>query len=83
MLRGFYVNDVYSNLLVTPAKAASAFAAYVFDQRVIDGAVDGIGGLFASAAAVGRKVQTGLVRNYALGILLGAVGVLWYLAVRF
>jgi NADH-quinone oxidoreductase subunit L len=82
LLSGFYLNDVYSNVVVGPAKAAAAFAAYVFDKRVIDGAVEGIGRLVASAAVVGRRVQTGLVRTYALAILLGAVGVLWYVAVR-
>jgi NADH-quinone oxidoreductase subunit L len=83
LMRGFYVNDFYSNALVAPAKAAAAFAAYVFDRRVIDGAVDGIGRLFSWSATVGRRVQTGLVRNYALAILLGAVGVLWYVVARF
>jgi NADH-quinone oxidoreductase subunit L len=82
LIRGFYVNDFYSNALVAPAKAAAAFAAYVFDRRVIDGAVEGIGRVFSWSATVGRRVQTGLVRNYALAILLGAVGVLWYVVVR-
>ncbi len=83
LMRGFFVNDVFSGAVVAPAKMISAFAAFVFDRRVIDGAVNGMGTLFSSAARVGRRVQTGLVRNYALGVLLGAVGVLWYLAVRF
>jgi len=81
--RGFYVNDVYSGAVVAPAKAASAFLAYVVDARVVDGAVNGIGTLFRRTAQAGRRVQTGLVRNYALGVLLGAVAILWYLAVRF
>ncbi len=80
--QGFYVNDVYSGAIVGPAKLGAAFAAFVFDKRVIDGAVNGLGTLFAELARTGRRVQTGLVRNYALGVLLGAVGLLWYLAVR-
>ncbi|MGH2573550.1 MAG: NADH-quinone oxidoreductase subunit L [Actinomycetota bacterium] len=83
MERGFFVDDFYGGVLVRPAKLGSAFAAYVLDRRLIDGAANGIGKAFAAAAGVGRKVQTGLVRNYALAFLLGAVGVLWYLAVRF
>jgi NADH-quinone oxidoreductase subunit L len=83
LMRGFYVNDVYSEVVVGPAKLASAFTAYVFDHRVIDGTVNGIGRLVVSAARVGRRAQTGLVRNYALAFLIGAVAVLWYLAVRF
>jgi NADH-quinone oxidoreductase subunit L len=81
--RGFYVNDFYSGVIVAPAKAVAAFLAYVVDVRVIDGAVNGVATLFRRLALAGRRVQTGLVRNYALGVLLGAVAILWYLAVRF
>jgi hypothetical protein len=33
-------------------------------------------------ANAGRRIQTGFVRNYALGLLLGAVGVLLYVGLR-
>jgi NADH-quinone oxidoreductase subunit L len=81
--RGFYVDDLYGNALVLPGKAGSAFLAYVFDRRVVDGAVNGLGRVFGGLAGAGRRVQTGFVRSYALAFLLGVVGVLWYLAVRF
>jgi NADH-quinone oxidoreductase subunit L len=81
--RGFYVNDFYSGAIVGPAKLGAAFTAYVFDKRVVDGAVNGLGVTVAALARSGRRLQTGLVRNYAVGILLGAVAVLAYLAVRF
>jgi NADH-quinone oxidoreductase subunit L len=80
--KGFFVDDVYGALLVLPGKAASAFTAYVFDQRVIDGAVNGLGEAFRRLAGVGRQVQTGLVRSYALAFLLGAVAVVLVLVVR-
>jgi NADH-quinone oxidoreductase subunit L len=81
--RGFYVNDVYSGAIVGPAKLGAAFTAYVFDKRVVDGAVNGMGVAVAALARSSRRLQTGLVRNYAVGILLGAAAVLAYLAVRF
>jgi NADH-quinone oxidoreductase subunit L len=81
--RAFYVNDFYSSVIVAPAKMAAAFLAYVFDARVIDGAVNGLARSFRGLAGVGRRVQTGLVRNYALAFLAGAVGILCYVAVRF
>src|SRR6266542_4084287 len=81
--RGFYLNDVYGGVVVGPAKLGAAFLAYVLDKRIVDGAANGIGRLFATAAGTGRKVQTGFVRNYALAFLLGAVAILLYLAVRF
>jgi NADH-quinone oxidoreductase subunit L len=81
--RGFYVNDAYNAGLVAPGRLASAFLAYVVDARVIDGTVNGLGHVFRGLAGAGRKLQTGLVRTYALAFLVGVVGVLLYLAVRF
>jgi NADH-quinone oxidoreductase subunit L len=79
---GWYVDDYYSAILVTPGKAAAAFSAYVFDARVIDGAVNGIGTSVRRLAGVGRRLQTGLVRTYALALLAGAVGILVYVGFR-
>jgi NADH-quinone oxidoreductase subunit L len=80
--RGWYVEDVYSAVLVTPGKAGAAFLAYVFDGRIVDGAVNGVGRLFRWGASVGRHVQTGFVRNYALAFLLGALALLVYVGFR-
>ena len=52
------------------------------DTKVIDGAVNGIGGLVKRAATTGRLVQTGFVRTYAIVLFLGAVAVLGYIGVR-
>jgi NADH-quinone oxidoreductase subunit L len=79
---GWWFDTVYSAVLATPGKAVAAFLAYVFDQRVIDGAVTLVGRGFTSLAAVGRRVQTGLVRTYALAFLLGVVAILWYAVAR-
>jgi NADH-quinone oxidoreductase subunit L len=80
---GWYLDTYYSAILVTPGKALAAFSAYVFDSRFLDGIVNGIGGLVHGAANAGRKVQTGFVRNYALALLMGVVGVLVYVGFRF
>jgi NADH-quinone oxidoreductase subunit L len=79
---GWYVDDAYAAILVTPGKAASAFLAYVVDARTIDGVVNGIGSVVRSLAGIGRRVQTGFVRTYALTFLAGAVGLLVYLGFR-
>ena len=50
---------------------------------VIDGAVNGIGARVRAAPAAGcARLQTGLVRNYALAIVLGTVLLLVYVATR-
>jgi NADH-quinone oxidoreductase subunit L len=79
---GWYVDDAYSALLVTPGKAAAAFTAYVVDARGIDGIVNGIGGATRRLAGVGRQIQTGFVRSYALALFLGAVGIFVYVGLR-
>ena len=49
---------------------------------MIDGAVNGVGALFAGAGRRLRTVQTGYVRNYALGLMGGLVVLLAYVAVK-
>ena len=77
-----YVDDLYASVLVAPAKAGSAFLASVVDARVVDGLVNGFGVVVQWLAGAGRQVQTGLVRNYALGFLLGALVLLVYVGAR-
>jgi NADH-quinone oxidoreductase subunit L len=79
---GWYVDQVYSALVVAPGRAAAAYAAYVVDAQVIDGVVNGLGGGTRKLAAVGRRVQTGFVRNYALAFLAGGVALLVYVGLR-
>jgi len=79
---GWYVDNYYSALLVTPGKAAAAWLAYVFDTRVLDGVVNGIGASVRALARSGRWLQTGLVRTYALAFLAGAIGLLVYMGFR-
>jgi NADH-quinone oxidoreductase subunit L len=79
---GFYVDDAYGRVLVLPARAAASFTAYTFDARVIDGTVNGLGRVFGRLAGAGRRVQTGLVRTYALAFLLGASALVLVMVVR-
>jgi len=82
LAHGWYVDDVYSTVLVAPGKAGGEFVASVVDRRVIDGAVNGVGQLFQWAASRGRRLQTGLVRNYGLAFLVGVVLIFVYVGVR-
>jgi NADH-quinone oxidoreductase subunit L len=68
----FYVDEIYEFFTVTIGKAVAAFMA-VSVEGAIDGAVNGVAEVVAAGANRGRRVQSGLVRSYALGVLLGAV----------
>ncbi len=79
---GWYVDRAYSTLFVNPGIAAARFSADVFDAKGVDGLVNGVGGGVRRLAAAGRRIQTGFVRSYALGLFVGAVGVLLWLGTR-
>jgi NADH-quinone oxidoreductase subunit L len=81
LARGWMFDDAYARLVELPGKGAAAALA-AFDARVVDGAVNGVGAAVRALAGWGRRIQTGFVRNYALGFLAGAVLLLVYLGLR-
>jgi NADH-quinone oxidoreductase subunit L len=80
--RAWYVDDLYDEAIATPGRHLAAFSADVIDAEVIDGAVNGVGTLVRAGGSSLRKVQSGFVRNYALAVALGAVGILAYMVAR-
>ncbi len=72
----FYFDELYGNLVVLPSKLAAAVLAFGFDLRVVDGAVNGVGSAAVSVSRLVRRVQTGSLRNYALGLAAGFLGLL-------
>jgi NADH-quinone oxidoreductase subunit L len=67
---------------VSPLYRLFLWSARVFDLRVIDGIVNGVGSLVVGWARSLRRVQTGFVMNYALTMLLGALAVVAFLLAR-
>ncbi len=53
-----------------------------FDANVVDGMVNGAASFVRDGGGVVRKIQTGYVRSYALGISLGSVALLVWFLVR-
>jgi NADH-quinone oxidoreductase subunit L len=82
LIEKYYIDEIYDFLFVQPIYHLSLWLARVFDPGVIDGLVNGVATVVASWARGLRRVQTGFVMNYALGILLGAVAVIAYLLAR-
>ena len=78
----YHYDDGISRLVSGPGRGFAGWLDRVVDRKVIDGTVDGVGGLVKRAALGLRHVQDGLVRRYALGIALGAVALLLYLIIR-
>jgi NADH-quinone oxidoreductase subunit L len=77
---GWYYDQTVTAFMGGPGREGFQDTA-TFDAKVIDGAVDGTGkGIRASAQRL-RRSESGYVRNYALGIGVGAVLLLgWFVA---
>jgi NADH-quinone oxidoreductase subunit L len=65
--------DELNHLLFIVIGGRVAQAIWWFDREVVDGTVNAIGGSTVSAGRGLRRVQTGRVQNYALGIALGLI----------
>jgi NADH-quinone oxidoreductase subunit L len=78
--RGFYVDDLYAQVFARTGKLGAAWLAFRFDVKVVDGAVEGLGALTRRVGAALRPLQTGFVRSYSIGVVLGSVLLLaWFL----
>jgi NADH-quinone oxidoreductase subunit L len=70
----YYVDEIYDTALVQPIRIVSEEGLWKrVDVRVIDGAVNGVGGSVGVLADVLRRAQTGSVRAYAASLFLGVV----------
>ena len=79
ILNKYYVDEIYDTLIVRPIYLLCLWCARVFDVKVIDGLVNGVASAVVAWALSLRRIQTGFVMNYALGMLLGAVALVAFL----
>ncbi len=79
---GYYIDNVYGRTIVLPGKRAADAMAFTADAKGIDGVVNGVGVSVKRIAEWVKPLQTGLVRNYGVGIMFGAVGVLLFILIR-
>ena len=79
LLGKYYVDEAYDAAVVRPLVGGAGWVYEHFDLKVIDGALNGS----AAAAGLAGKglsvLQSGLVRDYALAFLMGAIIFLGFL----
>ena len=80
--RAWYVDELYQKTVEAPGRALANFSAFVFDTKIIDGTVNGVGALVRAGGSRLRGVQSGFVRSYALAVGVGAVAILAYAVAR-
>lgn len=79
LARAWHIDEGYAAFVSGPG--TWFFNAMVFvDTRIIDGAVNGVATVVRGGSLGLRRLQTGYVRNYALGVAVGAALLMvWFL----
>jgi NADH-quinone oxidoreductase subunit L len=79
--KGWYIDWAYARFVGGPGRKLFDGIAW-FDRNVIDGAVNGTASVVRVAGTGLRRLQSGQVRGYALGLATGAVLLLGYFVTR-
>ncbi len=69
--RDLYQDAINESLFMRPGQYLTRFLVF-FDNRVVDGAVNGLAAVLGGTSGRFRRLQTGFVRSYALSMLAGA-----------
>jgi NADH-quinone oxidoreductase subunit L len=70
--RDLYGDAFNEAVFMRPGQYLTRFLVW-FDNRVVDGAVNGLAAFVGGVSARSRRVQTGFARSYALSMLAGAI----------
>jgi NADH-quinone oxidoreductase subunit L len=75
----YYVDEIYNATFVNPTIKGSKFVYKNFDLKIIDGAVNGSASATGFFGRILSCLHTGLIKDYALVFLLGAIILIGYL----
>ena len=82
LLNKYYVDELYEVLFIKSLKGLGTGLWRGFDEFIIDGTVNGIAYFIGWLSKGLRKVQTGLVQNYAFSMIIGGAVLVVYYVVR-
>ncbi|MBV9661400.1 MAG: NADH-quinone oxidoreductase subunit L [Acidimicrobiales bacterium] len=82
LAHGWYIDEGIAAAVSGPLARTASDLSFEVDAKLVDGSVNGIARLAAESGRQLRRIQTGYVRNYALGIGAGAAVILFYVALR-
>ncbi len=78
----WYVDELYDAVFVNPCKKIGTFLWKGFDVVVVDGAVNGVAKIVGAWSQGLRHIQTGLVHNYAMSMVLGVILIVGFYVFR-
>jgi len=74
----FYIDEIYDLLITKPLDAISGFFYRVFDKKIVDGIVNGLGWSTSEASKGIRLLQSGNVGFYIFMMVVGIISLLLY-----
>ncbi len=76
----FYVDEIYDKAIIQPIfKTSESFLWKIVDVKVIDGIINGLAHIAEIGSGSIRRIQTGIVQNYAVMIVVGLFVLVGYL----
>ncbi len=78
----YFVDEIYHALVVYPVYRGSVLLWEIFDVLIVDGIVNGVGSVLLGTGQAIRRLQTGVVQNYAFSLLIGALILVAYMIFR-
>ncbi len=82
LANAYYIDITLARFVSGPVTIFASTLSRWFDGEVIDGLVNGVATATRTVGTGLRRVQTGLVRNYALAIVAGMVVLMFWFATR-
>jgi NADH-quinone oxidoreductase subunit L len=79
---GWYIDEGVAHTVSGPLTGLASAFSFGVDIGFVDATINGVARLTAGTGRQLRRLQTGYVRNYALGIGIGAAVILFYVATR-
>ena len=78
----FYVDELYEGAVIQPTyKLSNSFLYKIVDVKIIDGIVNGSAATIDWISSTIRKIQTGIVQNYAVMIVIGILVLVSYVLI--
>ena len=72
----YYIDEFYNKIFVDPISYLSKILGEVFDTKVLDGAVNGVGKLVEGSSKIFKKIQVGSTGLYLLFMTVGIILIL-------
>ena len=78
----YWVDEIYDIVFVNSIVGFSRWLWRFVDEKIVDGIVNGVARVSLLWGSGLRRLQSGLVKDYALSILIGVLAVIGYLVLR-